>query len=217
MPNTGIVMIATTSRDFIEMSLLSCKSLRKSGYEGPITVFTDLDDKHEYADFIKLDIPNLGRKDIYRSRWIKTKLNLLSPYDKSLYIDVDIITVKPFPEIWDFLNQNKICLCPDQNNAICDVLKDRYGIPTEITYFNGGLILWEKSTESDQCFSVWHEKWLINKKTDQIPFSLALLQTGIRPLELPAKYNTFLRSINTESVMKHVAGGSSQYKIKNMN
>jgi len=205
----GILLVATTTPTYPKLAAICYQSLRKVGYTGPITIVTDMPKsglKELPVNLIEVKVPlkyNIIRK--FQSRWVKTSLHNYTPYDRTLFLDVDIVAVKPFDELWNYLDAADICMVQDPLNKK-RIMRANTPIPDGVTYFNAGMILWRKCEAIDNLFKQWREQWLHSKMVDQPPLAKALEVTGVKPLQLPDKYNSIMSQKNSEHVFMHATG-----------
>lgn len=196
----GVVYVVTKNPKFVLYAAASILSLRDSGYKGPISIFTDLAYFHfeglksKRIDIIQVTPP----KDVTRpSRWVKTRLAFLSPYDETLYLDTDTVVLGSIEKIWEHLSKSSFAVCLDVNPTLANA---RHGTLAEYVYtigryppsslqYNCGVVLWRRSKSSLGLFKEWHKEWQRFNDIDQLAFIRAVQNTGITLSRLPEIYN----------------------------
>lgn len=195
----GVVYIAMGAPEHAAYSAASILSLHDFGYKGPISVFTDLPLyfdklKRENVEVVQVNVPKGFQRP---SRWVKTRLAQLSPYEETLYLDADTVGLSSIDKIWSYLSKGEIAVCLDINPMLADAkhssLKEyvytlkRYS-PASIQY-NCGVMLWKRSKSVLRLFNEWHKEWQRFGDIDQLAFTRAVQNTGVVPVELPAIFN----------------------------
>jgi alpha-N-acetylglucosamine transferase len=105
-------------------------------------------------------------------RIVKMSINTLSPYDETLFLDVDIIITKPIDDIWNYLDNTDFAL------SIQNMAPHQY---------NSGVMLFRKSDAVDNLFKLWRSYW--RGKYDQIALRQAIDSCNMRLSILPSIYN----------------------------
>lgn len=98
--DTGFIYVASCSKLYYELALISCETLREYYPDADVTLFTHknfLDDRCKIFDTVITDIPIHARAKM----WCMAR----TPYEKTLYNDCDsIIRHKDIKKIHDFLD-----------------------------------------------------------------------------------------------------------------
>lgn len=126
------------------------------------------------------------------SRSIKTRLASYSPFRQTLYLDADIVPLRPWSGIWDYLREGSIGAVLDdwtvgssghgKSRLRRDAIR-RLG--SNRAMFNGGVLLWRKGPEVDAGFEHWFAQWRRFGDVDQ--FALLLAEVPLH--RLPDEYN----------------------------
>jgi hypothetical protein len=197
--NRGAIYCAIGSASYLEAALITAIAFRKLNPGIPATLICDRALSRSMLSRygitpIVIEIESIER---FASRGIKTRLGHISPYDETLYLDADILPLKPVAEIWDYLNQADLALVIDRTPTIgqCNhiaVEEKHYTLgllnPNTLQY-NGGLLLWRKSQKADAFFSAWHTEWQRFQRHDQLALVRAVAKTGAIVIPLPLHYN----------------------------
>ncbi len=149
----GVIYIATGEK-YINEVLVSAASLKKHMPNLSITLFSDLDVKSSYFDkIIKIKDPVYDFEDMVR--WMYR-----SPYDYTLYLDSDTYICDDFSELFDLLDRFDIAA------AHVPLGKGPHikGVSESFESFNGGVILFKKSSRMEWFFSEWLRLYLKDKK-----------------------------------------------------
>ncbi len=203
MNRRGVVYCATSNIAYLEAALISAIALRQQEPTLPIMLISDqarLADLNlsEYGITPRLlTAADLGT-DKFSSRSIKTRLNTLSPYEESLFLDADILPLRPIGDLWQSLEQCDVAMVPDRlpKVSLCDHIS-----PLEKSYtlrrlegdaiqFNSGVLLWKSTAASHALFQEWHQEWLTFQAQDQLALVRALHTTRLAVTSLPTTYNT---------------------------
>lgn len=190
--NRGIVYIATGDPYYLLLTAASIISLRDTGYRGPITVFSDLPARRLRSlgvHVTKVSPPQNARKP---SRWVKTQLAKLTPYQQTLFLDADTVVHKPFTLLWNALAKHDIALGRDRNptlgavnHATQDELRYTRGLyPSATAHYNSGILLWKQTPAARRLFAAWHKEWTRFGDIDQLALIRALAQTRVVPQEI---------------------------------
>jgi Glycosyl transferase family 8 len=204
MTDRGVIYCATTSDQYLEAALISAIALRQLEPNLPITIITDrlaicnfpISNYGITPRFIRPD--ELGDRGPFLSRAVKTQLARFSPYEETLFLDVDILPIRSIDRLWGYLDQGDFAMVRDRNPtvALCDHIAQEeidYTLkilPGSTPHFNSGVMLWRNTLENQQLFWTWHQEWQAFKRQDQLALVRALHGTGTAIVGLPTTYNT---------------------------
>lgn len=199
----GVLYCAVSNTAYLEAAFISAIALRQLEPNIPITLLCDhpslkllpLSDYGITPRFIEASEPN--HHSSFSSREIKTRLSTFSPYKETLFLDADILPLKPIGELWDYLSQGDmamvldrcpiLALClhvsPEEKNYTLEYL------PETANHFNSGVILWRDSIQTQSLFQQWYQEWLRFKKHDQLALVRAIHHTQFSVTRLPDIYN----------------------------
>jgi hypothetical protein len=203
MTMRGVLYCATSNSAYLESALISAIALRQLEQNIPISILSD------YPSFKDLPLNDyrinpillpplpLDNDESLSSRKIKIHLSTLSPYKETLYLDADIIPLKPIKELWNYLSQGDIAMTIDTfpTLALCyHISQEEKNYTLErlegsTTQFNSGVILWRKTIQTQLLFEQWYKEWLIFKKHDQLALIRAIHDTQSSITILPSIYN----------------------------
>jgi len=219
----GVLFCATDGFSYLEAALISALALRRQEPSLPITLLSNLPgldsiDLRGTSISIQLVSPQVSlESEAFASRWVKTRLARLSPYRKSLYVDADMLTMRPLGELWQALDLAPIGLVPDRLPlvSLCDHVASEekavtlYELGGDATHFNSGLILWRSGQAADSLFESWHQQWCRFARQDQLALVRAIYDSGIRVQSLPNSYNVSPRDARGRNVhILHRWGGT---------
>jgi hypothetical protein len=201
MTHRGVIYCATNHIAYFEAALISAIVLRSFHPELPITLVCDqplaeLLLLHKYG--IRLLPVTFSQKyETFRSRDLKTCLANISPYNETLYIDSDILPLRPLNPIWDYLAQGDIAMVADRQPTIadCDHIAHHEKaytlslLPGETPQYNSGVILWRNSPLTQSLFKQWQQEWNKFQRHDQLALVRAIAQVRPRVATLPINYN----------------------------
>jgi hypothetical protein len=248
MEGLGVIYLALGRLTFAQMCMLSIASLRRSGYRGPISIFTDL--PHE--DWIRMEILFRGLGDLEYSvrrlippeeaseeeqvRWrktSKTRLNRLTPFRRTLYLDCDTTVCRRLNPVWKFIDGAKcpIAMARDRAPTVGMVrrLAPEWGDSSdweetlalcgeEATHYNSGVIYWEDDDAVDELFRQWEEQMKKCSVIDQCPLVRAIHLSDMPPLVLPAVVNvqTLQSKLYERAVIRHYSGMNTAEALNEM-
>ncbi len=205
MSNRGAIYCATTHNNYLEAALISAMALRQLEPTLPITLISDRPllqqlPLSDYGITPRLILPHEFGDDRgpFLSRAIKTQLLSLSPYQETLFLDADILPIRPINALWEYLATGDLAMVHDRNPTVdqCDhvapIEKDYtlQLVPGHTPHFNSGVMLWRNTLATQHLFQQWHHEWQQFKKQDQLALVRALHRCPIGVTALPITYNT---------------------------
>jgi Glycosyl transferase family 8 len=225
MANRGVLYCAMGNGAYLEAALIGAISLRQLEPNIPITLISDhpllkilsLEDYEINPRFIQADELNVCGS--FSSREVKTRLSTFSPYTETLFLDADIIPLKPLSLLWNYLLQGDMAMALDRlpKLDLCDHISQEEKsytlqyLPGNTVHFNSGVILWRKNPKTQELFHLWHQEWLKFKKQDQLALIRAINSSQIPITKLPCNYNISPRdaaSMLVDASFLHCWGGT---------
>ena len=206
MESVGIICTAT-SQKYFNMFLMFAEYLRK--YESHIDVILFTDTLREIPDeyrIVQRILPSL------ENNWDDKIYSLeLSPFDVSIYIDVDTIVVNPF--VTDITEAMQYADLIIRSGMCFNIEEEKIGFPVAISQFNTGVFAIRqkkvpKFVSTFRKFRIDYPPVPDRLITDQVPFRMAALECHLRISELPSDFN-FMGGFNcvVDSVrILHFAG-----------
>ena len=174
----------------VELTMLSMRFLRDTGYKGPIRVITDLDLRDEEGlRYEVAKVPSI--EGAWGSRFYKTRLNQFA-YPVTLYLDCDTLPIAPVDLLWQELRWGEVCLAHDLQADVGTFVDASWEKPevsrSELAfmntdalrneaYFNSGVILWRQCRTTDLMFETWHKEWHRFRNLDQLALARAVAKT----------------------------------------
>jgi lipopolysaccharide biosynthesis glycosyltransferase len=203
MIGQGVVYCLTDCEAYFEAVLISALTLRSFEPELPISIISNLPlikklALKSYGISAKLltqsEIPV---NNAFVSRYIKTHLIELSPYQSTLFLDADILPCAPVSDLWKYLEQAPMAMAMDRIPTIgmsdhvsqAEKLYTLEQVPPFSTHFNSGVMLWQNNGEMQQLFAQWQREWQIFQKQDQLALVRALHHTKTPVAKIPQTYN----------------------------
>jgi hypothetical protein len=212
-PDTGrgVVYVACGEawRDILAASLSSLRAF----YAGAVAVLAPEDEAESVRDAV---LPFRARvvpcrvptgTAHTRSRYLKTSLDLLSPFGVSLYLDCDTFVLNPLDGIWDELPEGAdVCMrtetaCPtvgsrDYRNSPPEEAETVGLCGPDAPHWHSSTILFRKSLAARVLFAAWRREWARHglepkfpRVQDQPALARAAFVTGAPIRTLPARYN----------------------------
>lgn len=173
----------------------------------PLCVITDPDGeellRHYFDDIIVITEKNSGYIN-------KLRIQSLSPYDETIFIDADTLIVRDISDWWDVFGSSGYDVTVwgwncDMTNPRCGKListkaAEKYGL-TRYIGFNGGVYYFKKTPTAEKIFTrAWElldsyiedEQNLFNGKMGDEPvMAVAMLENGVYGIEDPEKKRMF--------------------------
>lgn len=227
MEDRGIVYIAI-GNDYLSMAISSANSaIENTDSCPPILIITDC-----ISDDIKLDnisILQIGINSQYLLRrkskgfssssysaFLKTKLNYFSPFQKTLFLDCDILARNDINSIWDAVEEGI-----GVTKAFYPILKGvDYSLIAEVDYtarlfekyqnysqYNTGMFLFQSSYSSSLTFQLWNKEWELFAESENMAFNRLVCKKHINPVEMLSKYNEFYPVASKDSCLVHYLSG----------
>lgn len=228
MSTKGIVYIAI-GLNYLEMAISSAISLLTNCIEPvDIVIFTDLPFNRDCLGLSIRDISHYIQKVKYLSAgriaaYLKTKLNQLTHFDQTLYLDSDVIAVKDICQIWNYSNDS-IAVAPAYNPLLKS--GNYSGLSEELqTYYhhlssgnwnqhNTGVFLFNKSANNTNLFNAWNNEWFKFMDYENMAFNRLSSTNLFQYTNLPSIYNNFYPDRTGDSVLIHYIGWCKKYLIK---
>jgi hypothetical protein len=194
MPN-GAIYILTQNERYVGLALQSVASLKLAMPDLPVTVLSQFPLS---SPLIERVIPVEPTRDGF---YDKTRLMRESPYERTLFIDADILVVESFPEVFDLLDRFD-CAATHEEYVSTDWFNryPRNDIPSSFPEFNTGILLFKRSPEMDRVLKEWdalYAQYLREKPhqpiNDQPFFRAALYHSRARVATLTREYNCKFR------------------------
>ena len=222
----GILYLATGSPSYVHDAAVSIASMRESGYKGHISLISDVPQAQNLKP-MNVSIIRCNKIDTgLQSRKIKTSLNKFTPYDTTLFLDVDTIAARQLKPIWDQVDEHDIALAIDARRT-CK--SQAFGLEKELRYtkkmcpldfphHNSGVMLWKKNEKTDKLFENWGKEWRMFKNRDQAALMRAIFQTDIELNTMDSIFNHFgewgrLSKVREKGVVIwHACGRLGPYK-----
>lgn len=197
----GILYVAT-GPFHLACALTSIRWLRAYGsINAPIAIVTDQPCVEEGV--VRIDVP---ATEGLTSRSIKTRINQLTPWEQTLYLDTDTLTLNDLSSVWDLLGDAELAASLDfpavvgrsdqQSSSAAEAAATLAECEHDAPYLNSGVMVWRKGARSDNLFCTWHEEWRRFAGIDQKALARAIQKTNSRVAILPSSYNVLLNPID---------------------
>ncbi len=201
MTYRGAIYCATDHPIYLEAALISAIAFRQLNPTIPVTILSDRPLASQIAvedDGITMVEINSEPGRDFQSRQLKTQLASRSPYTETLYIDSDILPLKPIDPIWDYLARSDMAMAADRLPTIgeCDhvgLVEREYTLallPASTRHYNSGVMVWRDTPAVQELFQTWQQEWGQFQKQDQLAFVRALAKSPVTIAQLPVNYNT---------------------------
>ena len=130
-----------------------------------------------------------------------------TPFDWTMYMDVDTWMVEPMPEVFELLNRFDIALCH------CDY-REVYPVdaPASFPEYSAGLVVWRKNRRTWDLFSSWRQRFLRDHATRSAERKVSWFPT--QPSFREALYHSDVRIATLTSEYHWTSLGYVQNKVK---
>jgi lipopolysaccharide biosynthesis glycosyltransferase len=199
MTQRGVLYLAFGESN-LRQARRSLESLRLTGCTLPVRIVTDRTNSIEGAEVVFKAVDPVP----YSSRFWKTWMNHLTPWDETLFLDSDTLISNPIDPVWDFLADADMGMARDAYWCISDLRRlrhtfyqeKRYTValmppPYESEYHNSGVMVWKKNETTDKLFEDWHQDWQRFKQIDQLALARTIfrMRTTVSLVTLPQTFN----------------------------
>ena len=192
----GYVYISFGDVNYLAQTYMSIYMLRKQGVKEDILVLTDTDNEILHLPGVTVQVIPATPGAKQQSRDVKTQLNSYSIFDRTLYIDSDIICLKNPDTIWE--HTAPLCISYDLHHTVAScnhssLNEKNYTMtvcPNQYQW-NSGVILFDKSSDAywNAFWHDWHTEWQRYSDIDQLALSRALFNLNISPDIIQLNFN----------------------------
>ena len=178
----GFILVATGAA-YLDLARQAATSLKRWMPDIPIDIFTDQDGEAAPADrLVRIENP-----------WRRSKIDMLSQtrFEKTVFLDADVIAVDAFDEVFEALERYQICGVFDQMRMTWNANKIwRTEVPEVFPQVNTGFLVYRREEVVLDLFRSWSAAVRENNfKRDQPSFRELLWLSDLRFLALPDEYN----------------------------
>jgi hypothetical protein len=213
----GVVYIAV-GKKHLDLAIKSAESVLKFNPTVNIKILSDAPSSDLVIDISYLVIFRSGwRKDVLVA-FLKTQLNIYSPFDVTLYLDNDIRCVGDISDIWQYCGDwlavapafNPIR--PTDKSTDPEIVKTKEYLDVIGNYaqYNTGVFLFEKLPHTKELFNQWRQQWCEFRKHENMAFT-RLTTYGIPVDYLPDKFNQFYPHKQDSSILIHYISWYKKY------
>lgn len=180
-PSKGVIYIAT-GEDFVREAELSAQSVREY-LDIPLCLMTDVPELSDaFDEYMTIEDPQFGFED---------KINYFpkTPYDRTLYLDTDILVSGSISDIFEVLEEFDICAAYNHNRTSAEATE----VPTAFPEINTGVVGYRMNEQVRELFDRWKENYTESDPHDQPSFRTALYKSDIQLAPLTPEYNLMVR------------------------
>ena len=179
----GVVLVATGAETYIALAERAAASVRRHCPGLAVDLFTD--EPRELAVF--------DRVHVLADPWFRSKIDALlaARFERTLYMDADILALADFRDVFEVLDRFDIALAQDwyRNSALHHTFWRR-PLPPAFPQFNGGLIALRRNRATTAFLTEWRAAVLASDTgRDQIALRELLWESELRIATLPEEYN----------------------------
>jgi nucleotide-diphospho-sugar transferase len=181
--DTGVVLVATGAETYIELAARAAASVKRHCPGLAVDLFTDA----------PRALPGFDRIHLLADPWFRSKIDGLlgSRFERTLYMDADMLALADFRDVFDVLERFDIALAHDwlRNSALHHTFW-RKPLPPAFPQFNGGLMAIRRTPATTGFLQDW--KAAVQSSDtgrDQISLRELLWDSELRIATLPEEYN----------------------------
>jgi len=218
MIKNGIAYIAFGA-DYAKLGYSTIKYSRKYT-DLPITVFVNSESgAYDWAgigvDSVLVDLPTA------KNRAVKTRLPDYTPYENTLYIDVDsVISLPGIETVFQMLGEHEILLqkygtwrpgekFADIYRRACVATKTDLPLPV----YYGGFICFKQCDAARTFFKNWNECWILTGKGREMPaLACAMKRSIIDTVVIKKDQKIFTVGKNAAGIVRHRSGSTDLEK-----
>ena len=184
----GVVIVATGSAKYIDLASRAAASVRRVCPGLAVDLFTDA----------ARNLALFDRIHLLEDPWFRSKIDGLlgSRFERTLYMDADMLALADFGDIFDVLERFDIALVQDwfRNSPLHHTFW-RKELPPAFPQFNGGLIAIRRNAATTAFLNDWKAAVrATDTGRDQISLRELLWESDLRIATLPEEYNLLLIS-----------------------
>jgi hypothetical protein len=183
MAGPGVVLVATGAEKYIALAARAAASVKRACPGLAVDLFTDR----------ARDLPVFDRVHLLADPWFRSKIDGLldSRFERTLYMDADMLAVADFRDVFEVLDRFDIALAQDwYRNSPLHHTFWRTPLPTAFPMFNGGLIAVRRNPVTTAFLEAWRAAVKsTDTGRDQISLRELLWESDLRIATLPEEYN----------------------------
>jgi len=193
--SNGAIYVLSQDERYVDLALQSAASLKRAMPDLPITAFSQFPIR---SPLIERVIPIQPTRHGF---YDKTKLMRESPYERTLFIDADILVLERFPELFDLLDRFD-CAATHEEYVSTDWFNHypRNDIPSSFPELNTGIFLFKRSARMESVFTECEALYARHLEAnpdqpinDQPFFRAAIYYSDARVATLTRDYNCKFR------------------------
>jgi hypothetical protein len=192
----GVVLVATGAETYIARAARAAASVTRHAPGLAVDLYTDK----------PRDLPVFDRVHVLENPWFRSKIDALAGarFERTLYMDADILALADFSDVFDVLDRFDIALAQDwYRNSPLHHTFWRKPLPPAFPMFNGGLIALRRNPATAGFLQDWEAAIRASDTgRDQISLRELLWDSDLRIATLPEEYNLLwiqgLRHWNTD-------------------
>lgn len=168
----GVLMLAQNGHsDYVQQACLNAMSIVASSRNVKVSLVTNDEVPEKYVQFFDEILPIPWNDSAKHSFWKienRWKLYHVTPYDKTIVMDTDMLTNVNINDWWDFLDSFKVFYTTEVYNYRNEIIKDEYyrktfianklpNLYSGIHYFEKSYFAYEYYTWLEQCVKNWED------------------------------------------------------------
>jgi hypothetical protein len=179
----GVVFVATGAAKYIALAERAAASVKRHCPGLAVDLFTDAPRESGVFD----------RVHVLEDPWFRSKIDglLRSRFERTLYMDADMLVLADMRDIFDVLDRFDVALAQDWlRNAPLHHTFWRKPLPPAFAMFNGGLIALRRNPATSAFLEDWRAAvQATDTGRDQISLRELLWDSDLRIATLPEEYN----------------------------
>ena len=191
----GILYLAF-GRPYLSMALLSASTARRSNPDLPICIVTNVVEslpELAFWDFSRDKLVFIN-EETSMNRYVKTRLNVITPFDKTIFVDCDTKVLGSLAIANLLLDYFDVCVRLNRRPQVSPGKGDRLVLDgvqvVELPHWNSGVLLFRKNDRVSRFFGYWNQRFQeIGVPFDQVALVEAVFKSDARVLSLDDRWN----------------------------
>lgn len=182
IPNCGIVFVATGADHYFFLAQQAARSVKRHSPSIPIDLFSDKPRDSDAFDKVH----------VLDDAWVRSKIDAIkaSRFDRTLYLDSDLIVLADISDVFTVLDRFDIALTHDPVRNTHFGVYWKTPLPNSFPTMNGGVIAIRKSDATKEFLDDWKQAVQDFGTGRDQPTLRELLWAGdLRIATLPEEYN----------------------------
>lgn len=183
MPSGNGIILSAFGEKYLDLAFQAAESIRRNSPGLEVDLFAEAD----------VAPGPFSQVHLLQDVWVRSKLDAMirSRFDKTLFLDVDLLVIADLGDIFDVLDRFDLAITHDQNrNSPLGRAEYRKPFSNAFPQFNAGVVGFRRSQAMQDFLETW--KWATKDHgvgKDQPSLRELLWESDLRVTVLPPEYN----------------------------